>query len=103
MIFCSVRGSPVTQQYLIGQLSALLEELQPPSGEVLASAVYDLRREVECSAVHVLPALAREAIGLGDAICWAALERGDSKAFRRYATAAAALGDFTENASLASE
>ena len=98
MIVWSVLGSPVTQQYLIGQLSALLEELQPPPGEMLARAVYALRREVECSAVQMLPMLAREAIGLGDVICWATLERGDSDGFRRYANAAAAVGDFIENA-----
>jgi hypothetical protein len=99
----SADGSPVTQQYLIGQLSTLLEELQPPPGEMLAGAVYELRREVERSAVQMLPRLAREAIGLGDAICWAALERADFDVFRRYATAAAALGDFTENARLTTE
>jgi hypothetical protein len=93
----------VTQQYLIGQLSALLEELQPPSGEKLAEAVHDLRREVECCAVQMLPRLAREAIDLGDVICWAALERGDRDGFARYAKAAAALGDFTDSAGLTPE
>ena len=88
----------VTQQYLIGEFSALLQELQPLPGEKLAGVVRDLRREVERSPVQMLPRLAQEAIGLSDVICWAALERGDRDGFRRYAKAAAALGDFTDSA-----
>ena len=34
----------MTQQYIIGQFSVLLEELQPPAGDRLATAVRDLRR-----------------------------------------------------------
>ena len=93
----------MTQQYLIGQLSTLLEELQPPPGEMLAGDVRGLRQEVEHSGVQMLPVLAREAIVLGDVICWVALERGDSDGFRRYASAVVALGDFTENACLRPE
>lgn len=91
---------PVTQQYLIGEFSALLEELQPSSGDCLAGAVHDLRREVECSSLQMLPQLAREAMGLSDVICWTALERGDAAGFCRYAKAAVALGDFTDAAGL---
>jgi hypothetical protein len=93
----------VTQQYLIGQFSALLENLQPPPGEWLASAVRDLRREVERSSPQMLPELAHEAMDLTDVICWAALERGDCNGFRRYAKAAVALGEFTDCAGLAHE
>jgi hypothetical protein len=90
----------MTQQYLIGQFSALLEELQPSPGDCLAAAVRDLRREVECSPVQMLPKLAREAIGLTDLICWAALERGDASDFLHYGKAAVALGDFASAAGL---
>jgi hypothetical protein len=90
----------VTQQYLIGQFSVLLEDLQPPPGERLAAAVYDLRREVESSPPAMLGSLAREAMSLTDAICWAALERGDSQGFCRYAAGALALGEFTDAAGL---
>jgi hypothetical protein len=90
----------VTQQYLIGQFSVLLEDLQPPPGERLAAAVYDLRREVESSPPAMLGSLAREAMSLTDAICWAALERGDSRGFCRYAVRAFALGEFTDAAGL---
>jgi hypothetical protein len=90
----------VTQQYLIGQFSVLLEGLQPPAGEQLADVVRDLRREVESSPLWMLPKLAHEAIDLSDTICWGALERGDSTGFGRYARAAVALGDFTDSAGL---
>jgi hypothetical protein len=90
----------VTQQYLIGQFSVLLEELQPPAGQRLAVAVHELRCEVESSPLQMLPKLAREALDITDGICWAALEQGDREGFRRYAKAAAALGDFADSAGL---
>jgi hypothetical protein len=90
----------VTQQYLIGQLSVLLEELQPSYGDRLAAAVCELRREVERSPVQRLPWLAGEAIWLTDMICWSAIERGETREFLRYAHAAAALGEFTDAAGL---
>jgi hypothetical protein len=87
----------VTQQYLIGQFSLLLGDLRAPPGELL-TAVRALRREVECSSVSVLPRMAREAIGLTDTICWAALERGDVSGFCGCARAAAALSEFADSA-----
>jgi hypothetical protein len=90
----------VTQQYLIGQFSVLLEELQPPAGDRLGAAVRDLRREVESRPLGMLPKLAHEAMDLSDTICWEALERGDSDGFGRYARAAVALGQFTDTAGL---
>jgi hypothetical protein len=87
----------VTQQYLIGQFSLLLEELRAPPGELL-TAVGALRREAERSPVSGLPHLVGQAIGLTDMICWAALERDDANAFCATASAAAALGEFADNA-----
>jgi len=88
----------MTQQYLIGQFSVLLENLQPPPGESLAGAVRDLRREVESSPVRMLPTPAHEALELTDVICWAALERGDCIGFGRYAKSVVALRDFADSA-----
>jgi hypothetical protein len=90
----------VTQQYLIGQFSALLEGLQPPAGERLADIVRDLRLEVESSPPWMLPELAHEAMDLSDTMCWDALERGDNIGFGRYARAAVALGDFADSAGM---
>jgi hypothetical protein len=89
----------VTQQYIVGEFSSLLAELQPVPGALLA-AVDDLRREVECSPLPRLPLLAHRALNLADVICWAALEDGDVTGFCRYAKMACALGEFTENAGL---
>jgi hypothetical protein len=96
----SILSRPMTQQYLIGQFSVLLEDLQPSPGNCLAAAVHDLREEVEHSPVPMLPMLAREAMTLSDRICWGALERGDASSFCRYVQAAAALGEFTDAAGL---
>jgi hypothetical protein len=89
----------MTQQYLIGQFSLLLGDLQPVPSEWLA-AVHDLRREVESSPLTMLPQLAREAMDLSDLICWAALEQGDAGGFCRYAETAVALREFTASAGL---
>ena len=92
----------MTQQYIVGQFSMLLEDLQPPSGEWLA-AVRKLRSEVESCPLSVLPQLAQEAIGLTDRICWSAVEQGDVSSFCGYARSAAALGEFLDNARLLQE
>jgi hypothetical protein len=89
----------MTQQYLIGQFSSLLGDLPPVPAEWLV-AVHDLRREVESSPLPMLPRLGREAMGLTDRICWAALEQGDVDGFWRYAETAAALREFIVNAGL---
>ena len=89
----------MTQQYVVGEFSLLLAELQPaPAGWM--AAVHDLRREVESSPLPVLSQLAHEALDLTDVICLAALEEGDVSGFRRYARIAVALGEFTANADL---
>ena len=87
----------MTQQYIVGQFSVLLEDVQPPAGEWLA-AVRELRSEVESCPLSMLPRLAQEAIGLTDLICWGALEQGDLDSFRGCARSAAALGEFIESA-----
>jgi hypothetical protein len=89
----------MTQQYIVGEFSWLLAELQPAPGEWLA-AVCDLRREVERAPLSELPRLASEALNLTDRICWAALERGDMGGFCGNATTAVALREFTANAGL---
>ncbi|HEY3073000.1 MAG TPA: hypothetical protein VGJ46_09285 [Candidatus Limnocylindrales bacterium] len=89
----------MTQQYIIGQFSSLLGDLQPAPAGWLA-AVDDLRREVESSPLPMLPRLAHEAMDLTDMICWAAVEQGDVGGFCRYAETAVALREFTANAGL---
>ncbi len=87
----------MTQQYLVGEFSALLGDLERTAAE-WQPAVHGLRREVESSPVATLPEFADEATELIDTICWAALQRGDVTRFCSCAKTAAALGDFIESA-----
>jgi len=89
----------MTQQYVVGQLSVLLGDLERSASQ-WQPAVRDLRREVESSPLAGLPRLAEEAIGLGDTICWAALEHGDVSRFRGCVKSAFALGEFIDCAGL---
>ena len=87
----------MTQQYLVGQFSALLGDLEPTAAE-WQPAVHGLRREVESSPVAMLPEFADKATALADTTCWAALHRGDVTRFSSCAKAAAALGEFIDSA-----
>jgi hypothetical protein len=92
----------VTQQYIVGEFSSLLGDLQrTPLGQL--GPILELRREVECAPLQMLPRLARDAMSLTDVICWAALERGDIGGFRDCSRTAVALGEFTNNARLLPE
>jgi hypothetical protein len=92
----------MTQQYIAGQFSLLLAELQPVSG-VWRRRVDALRSDVEHAPLARLPDLAFEAMALTDRICWTALERGDMGDFCGVATTAVALADFAVNAGLVPE
>jgi hypothetical protein len=89
----------MTQQYIVGELSALLAGLQP-APDALGEAVSNLRHEVEFGPLPMLSVLAREAMTLTDMTCWVALEQGDVSGFRRYADTAVALREFTASANL---
>jgi hypothetical protein len=90
----------MTQQYIVGEFSSLLAELRPAPGELFASAVDDLRRDVETGPRLQLPCLAQAALTLADMICWDALEQGDASGFRRCADTAVALREFAASANL---
>jgi hypothetical protein len=90
----------MTQQYLAGEFSSLLAELQSAPSGSLAEAVHGLRREIERAPLPILPRLAEEAMTLSDLICWAALEQGDVGGFARSVGAAAALREFAVSANL---
>jgi hypothetical protein len=89
----------MTQQYIVGEFSSLVAELEPTAGD-LGGVVSDLRREIEVSPLSGLPRLAQEALNVTDRLCWVALEEGDVANFRRCAKTAAALREFTANANL---
>lgn len=89
----------MTRQYIVGEFSSFVAELEEESGD-LAYAARRLRREIESSGARRLPELAQEALNLADRVCSVALENGDTAGFRRHAETAAALGDFASSASL---
>jgi hypothetical protein len=89
----------MTRQYIVGELSSLLADLQPAPGEWRA-VVDGLRREIESSPLTMLPELADRGMALTDDICWAALEGGATNEFCRFADAAGALREFASNAGL---
>jgi len=90
----------MTQQYLIGELSSLLADLQPVPDEGLGGAVHDLLRDVETGPVSGLPKLAEQALTLTGLICWTSLERGDVTRFCRNVDTDVELREFMASANL---
>jgi len=80
------------QEYLVGELSARLGQLQ--AAAQLPSAREDvarLRRQVENGPVTWLPGELTRALVLAEQMCWDSLSRGDAWAFDRQAALCADL------------
>ena len=84
----------MTQQYLIGELSVCLEQLQAATAHEAAQDVARLRHQVEMGPPAGLGAAALRALTLADGLCWESLSRGDMAAFARQARVSAALRQF---------
>lgn len=83
----------MTRDYLIGELSVRLEQLQSAS----AGATGDLarlRRLVETRPSAELPAETAQALALADRLCWDSLSQGDMATFDRRAAITADLRVF---------
>jgi hypothetical protein len=94
----------MTQQYLAGELSVILGEIQAAATtEACARQVWDLRLEVESAPVTALPSAAARALALINSLCWESLTRGDTAAFAREAAICAELHEFGVCAHLLSE
>jgi hypothetical protein len=88
-------GGEMTRQYLAGELSSLLGDLQAvatsgPSARELAR----LRHEAETWPLVALSSVAVRALVVTDDLCWESLTRADAKAFARQATLGAELYEF---------
>jgi hypothetical protein len=81
----------VTRQYLIGELSARLEQLQAVAPPAAARDVADLRCQVETRPASWLPAGLAQALALTDRACWDALESGDATTFARLSAIGSSL------------
>ncbi len=100
------RGAAVemTQQYLAGELSLLLAQLQAVATDT--AGVRDLarlRQEAETMPLLALPSVAVRALELADSVCWDSLTRGDTTAFVRQASICAELWQFGVCAGLLEE
>lgn len=85
----------LTQQYLVGETSLLLAELQASGSDPMAMReLARLRREAETGPVSRLGLLALRALELTDDLCLDSLRRGDVIAFARQCACGAELRDF---------
>lgn len=85
----------MTQQYLAGELSRLLGDLQALSlDQSSARDLGCLRREAETCPLTALGSVTLRALALTDGLCWDSLERADAATFARQATVCAALHEF---------
>ena len=93
----------MTRQYLIGELSVRLEQLQSVAADGELRDVACLRHEVETGGTSALGPAAARAIALADALCWRSLARGDIAAFSSQAGISAELRLFGVCARLLAE
>jgi len=90
----------MTRQYLAGELSLRLAELQAAvASHPVAMEVACLRR-AETGPLTTLASIALRALEVTDRVCWDSLTRGDAPGFERQAMACAALWEFADCAGL---
>jgi hypothetical protein len=91
----------MTQQYLVGELSLILGELQSVATNAAAACdVARLRREAETQPIAVLASVAEPALTLTDEWCWESLRRDDPTAFVRQVALFVELWEFANCAGL---
>lgn len=90
----------MTQEYLIGELSARLERLQAATRRSASGDVAKLRHQVETRPAAWLGAEVAQALALADRLCWQSLAEGDAAAFSRQAAIGADLRLFAACAEL---
>jgi hypothetical protein len=94
----------VTQQYLVGEVSLLLAQLEVAAGDGSVSrTVAQLRREAESSPPAALGLLLARTFELTDCLCLDSLARGDVTAFLSQAATGERLRDFAVCARLLDE
>jgi hypothetical protein len=94
----------MTQQYIAGELSLLLGELQAATThEASVVEVAHLRQRAETGPRSALTSVAVRALEVADWVCWDSLTRGDAAAFIRQAAVCAELWEFGVCAGLLEE
>jgi hypothetical protein len=85
----------MTQQYLIGETSVLLAQLQgAATDQAHMREAARLRREAEATPPPALGPVLVRAMALTDELCWDSLDRGDVAAFARQCACGAELREF---------
>lgn len=85
----------MTQQYVAGELSLRLGQLQAvTTDQERAREVGRLRYEAERVPRAALGCVMVRALGLADRLCWDSLACGDARAFSRQAAVCADLWEF---------
>ena len=94
----------MTQQYIAGELSLLLGELQAAmTNEASVVEVAHLRLRAETGRRSALASVAVRALEVADRLCWDSLTRGDAAAFLSQAVVCAQLWEFAVCAGLLEE
>ncbi len=94
----------MTQQYIAGELSLLLWELQAATtNEASVVEAAHLRRRAETGPRSALASVAVRALEVADWVCWDSLTRGDAAAFLRQGTVCTELWEFAVCAGLLKE
>jgi len=93
----------MTQQYLIGEFSVCLEQLQAAATHEAAQDVARLRHQVETEPPAGLAVAASRALALADSLCWESLSHGDAAAFISQSKVSAELRLFSVCARLLPE
>jgi hypothetical protein len=92
--FCEVAVA-VTQQYLAGELSVLLERVQAVTTTQAAGRdAQALRQAAETVPIQALGCVTARALVLTERLCWESLNQGDTAAFTRQAAVGASLLEF---------
>ena len=96
--------TPMTEQYLVGELSLRLARLCEVAGRTgFERAVVQLRREAEVEPLGSLRRPLVHALALCDQLCWDSLARGEMSAFTSQVAVCVDLHDFGVCAGLLAE
>lgn len=94
----------MTQQYVAGELSVLLDQLREVATcPQHSSEVDQLRQQAETLPFRALGWVTTSALHVADALCWDSLARGDVAGFDRQAEMSAQLHEFAVCAALLPE
>ncbi len=94
----------MTQQYLVGELSLILGELQAvATNKAAVREIARLRQEAETTPSAALSPVVKHAVELTNRVCWDTLERGDIATFVREVAICAELRELGVCAGLLEE